>query len=325
MSGCPPRSEPAARGRPGAAPRAGAARALAVLACALVAGVLLAGSRAGSAEAGGQPERVVSVNLCTDQLALMVAAPGQLVSVSRLGQDPRSSAMAAAARRLPANSGLAEEVFLHRPDLVLASSFTSRATVSMLRRLGVTVVELPPAQALADVPDRLRRVGAALGREAAAAAAVARYEADLAALRAELAERPRAALYYANGYTRGDRTLAGDIIAAAGFANIAAELGLARGGHLALEQLVMAAPDLVVTGRPHRGPARAESLLGHPALAALDGGREAATDRDWICGTPHVLRAVRRMATLRQAVGPAREPANKGAAAPARREGPAGR
>ena len=42
------------------------------------------------------PRRVVSINLCTDQLAMMLAAPGQLVSVSQLAGDPHSSAMAEA-------------------------------------------------------------------------------------------------------------------------------------------------------------------------------------------------------------------------------------
>jgi iron complex transport system substrate-binding protein len=289
MSACRPRSERAGRWAGQAAGLALAALLASLLAC------------AGPARAEA-PARVVSINLCTDQLALMLAAPGQLVSVSRLAQDPRSSAMAEAAAALPGNSSLAEDVFLYRPDLVLAGSFTSRATVSMLRRLGVEVVELAPAYALTDVRDRLRTVGAALGREAQAAAAVARFDADLAALRAEIAERPRAALYYANGYTNGDRTLAGDIIAAAGFSNVATELGLVRGGHLALEQLVMATPDLVVTGQPHRGEARAEAVLRHPALAATGSRHAPTTDRDWICGTPHVLRAVQDMAAARRAL-----------------------
>jgi iron complex transport system substrate-binding protein len=251
------------------------------------------------AAAAAAPERVVSINLCTDQLALTLAAPGQLASVSRMAQDPRTSPMAEAAAALPGNAARAEEVYLYRPDLVLAGTFTSRATVSMLRRLGVEVVELPPVTGLDDIPDRLRRVGAALGRAEAAADAIARFETDLATLRADIAERPRAALYYANGYTAGDRTLAGDILAVAGFASVATELGLARGGHLALERLVLAAPDLVVTGRQGRGPARAEEVLGHPALVATGRGRAAHTDRDWICGSPHVLRAVRHMAEKR--------------------------
>ncbi|MGA0716208.1 MAG: ABC transporter substrate-binding protein, partial [Gemmobacter sp.] len=36
----------------------------------------------GGPAAAAPPGRVVSINLCTDQLAMMLAAPGQLVSVS---------------------------------------------------------------------------------------------------------------------------------------------------------------------------------------------------------------------------------------------------
>ena len=40
------------------------------------------------------PGRVVSMNLCTGQLAMMLAAPGQLHSGTYLAIDPRASAMA---------------------------------------------------------------------------------------------------------------------------------------------------------------------------------------------------------------------------------------
>ena len=69
-----------------------------------------------------QPRRVVSINLCTDQLAMMMAGPGQLVSVSHLAGDPTYSTMPEAAAAYPANRGLAEEVYLLKPDLVLAGA-----------------------------------------------------------------------------------------------------------------------------------------------------------------------------------------------------------
>src|SRR6056297_2690090 len=129
---------------------------------------LCAGSQCAADPASEPPARVVSINLCTDQLALMLAAPGQLVSVGNLAQDPRSSPMAEAARRLPGNAARAEEIYLMRPDLVLAGRFSSRATVAMLRRLGVKVVEFDPAYSLADIADRIAGIGRALGREDAA-------------------------------------------------------------------------------------------------------------------------------------------------------------
>jgi iron complex transport system substrate-binding protein len=248
--------------------------------------------------ASAAPARVVSVNLCTDQLAMMLAAPGQLVSVSTLALDPLSSAMVDEARHYTANMGQAEQVFLLRPDLVLAGTYTARASVDMLRRLGVKVVELPPADALSDVVAHLRIVGVALGREKAAEAMIARYEADLAALRIPTDRPFTAVMYYPNGYTTGAGTLANEVLEAAGFTNIGAEAGLTGGGVLPLERLVMAGPDMIVTSTPYPGASRSEEILLHPALTAIRQGAGAArvTDADWVCGTPHVLRAVAAMA-----------------------------
>ncbi|WP_290689905.1 MULTISPECIES: ABC transporter substrate-binding protein [unclassified Haematobacter] len=240
--------------------------------------------------------RVVSVNLCTDQLAMMLAAPGQLVSISHLASDPRSSAMTEEAARYPHNHGLAEEIVLLQPDLVLAGRYGSAATTALLRRIGVPVEVFDPETSLAGIRDNVRRMGAALGRTAEAESLVKRFDADLAALGQPPADRRRAALYYANGYTAGDASLAGEILAAAGLANIASELGLRGGGMVSLEQLVLADPDLIIRGERYAGSSRAEDLLDHPALAALAGAAQGAlADGDWVCGTPHVIDAVRRL------------------------------
>ena len=240
------------------------------------------------------------MNACTDQIAMLVAGEGQLVSVSWLAADPRTSAMAEAAEAYPLNRGRAEEVFLLRPDLVIAGAYAGRASADMLGRLGVRVESFEPASSLEDVADHVRRMGRLLGREDRAEAVAADYEARLARLRAEVTHRPRAALYYANGYTSGDRTLAGQILMAAGLSNVAAEAGYPEGGFLPLERLVVAAPDLLVEGEPYPGASRAEAILDHPALAALRGGATSRlADSDWTCGTPFVLRAVADLAALR--------------------------
>lgn len=254
---------------------------------------------AGPAAAGG-PARVVSLNLCTDQLAMMLAAPGQIAALSHVARDPRASAMAAEARAHPVTHGGAEEVFALAPDLVLAGTHTTRATVALLRRLGVRVLEVPPPESIAAARQAIVEVGAALGREPAAAALLAGFDAGLARLTAPPGPRPRAAIYAAAGWTGGAESLSGELLARAGLANLAAGFGLAAGGYLPLELLVLAEPALLVLARPYPGASRAEELLSHPALAALAEGRPAVRpeDADWVCGTPHLLRA---LAALREA------------------------
>ena len=265
-------------------------------------GVALAFAGA-AALADAAPARVVSINLCTDQLAMMLAAPGQLVSVSRLAADPHSSAMAEAARAYPANQGRAEEVYLMRPDLVVAGAYSDPATVGMLRRVGLRVEQFDTARALDDTRDRIAQMARVLGREEAGAALIARFDARLAELRAgEMTHS--AALYHPNGYSLGGGTLSDDILRAAGFGNVARTLGLRGGGTLPLERLVMAAPDLLIRSKPLPGASRSEAVMTHPALAALTS--EAAglriTSPDWICGTPHVLGAVETLVNAREAL-----------------------
>lgn len=252
------------------------------------------------------PARVVSINLCTDQLAMLLAAPGQLVSVSRIALDPRVSAMAEQAADYAINAGRAEEVHVMRPDLVVAGSFTSRETVALLRRLGIEVVQFDIVKSLDDVSVRIAQMGAALGREERAAEVIAEFEAGLVALRGDLAavpDRPRAALYYANSYTSGDNSLAGDILAAAGLRNAPAEAGY-EWGILPLEMLAMIDPDMMITARRYPGGSRAEEVMDHPIVTSMRGhvGQGALTDQDWVCGTPFVLRAIGDMVAARRAL-----------------------
>lgn len=267
----------------------------------LRAGCIMLGLWLGGVAHAAPPQRVVSMNLCTDQLGMLLAAPGQLVSVSYLAQDPLSSSMVDEALTYPANHGLAEEIYRLQPDLVLAGAYTTRATVAMLQRLGVPVAIFPPEDDFDGIRGNLRRMGAVLGREAEAEAQVAAFDQGLAALMEMPARRPRAALYYANSYTSGANTLAGRILEAAGLHNIAADAGLSGGGVLALEQLVLANPELLIRGRRYKGASRAEEILDHPAVAALtkDAGRTSIADQDWVCGTPRVLAAITKLRNAR--------------------------
>jgi iron complex transport system substrate-binding protein len=252
------------------------------------------------------PERVVSMNLCTDQLALMLAAPGQLVSVSEWATRPPASNVAEAAARLRVNSGSAEEIFLMKPDLVLAGTFTNRVSVDMLRRLGVRVETFPAARSLADVSETIRAIGAALGRDAAANALVAEFEAALSAevRRAEGLPPERAAYHYPNNYTSGANTLAAEVMARAGFENAAADLGLVGAARIELETLVMERPFLIQTeGISGNAVGRSYETASHPALVALgaDGRSARVADRWQICGTPHVVKAIAALIDARRA------------------------
>lgn len=248
------------------------------------------------------PARVVSMNLCTDQLAMLLAAPGQLASVSYIARDKRASAMADTAMAYPVNHGQAEEIYLIKPDLVIAGAYSTRATTDMLQRLGVRVEVFQPANSLQDVRNRIREMGEVLQRQEAAADLLSEFDRQLTDLLRGPGQQPRAALYAANSYTSGPKTLAGQILTSAGLGNIAAELGYERSGKLPLEVLAMAQPDLLVTTSPYPRASRSEENLAHPVVRQLIAQRASGQmrDADWVCGTPHVLRAIEKLAQERR-------------------------
>lgn len=270
--------------------------------CAFAAAVALAplGAAAGGEAGAEAPRRVVSINLCTDQLAMAFAAPGQLLSVSALAHDPRTSLMADWAGDFPANHGRAEEIYLMRPDLVLASTFTTPATLSMLRRLNVPVVTFEPEVSLDGITASILQMGDALGRADQAAAMARDFRRDLAALRRAAGDdAPVAATWAANGYMTGTRTLSSDVLRAAGFSLLAERLGLEVGAMIPLELLLMADPDAVVVGPSGSAPARADDVVHHPALARSGAERVEVDDREWICGLPAVLDLARELGGTR--------------------------
>lgn len=267
----------------------------------LLLGMMLPALPAAAPAAEEPPRRVVSMNVCTDQLAMLVAGEGQLLSVSFLAADPQTAALAARAGRYAINHGLAEEIFLMRPDLVLAGTYTAGPAVAMLRRLGFRVESFDPETSFADILANIRRIGALLGREARAEALAAELEAGLAALQAEPGPPLTAAVYSANSYTSGAGSLSHAVIEAAGLRNLGAALGIHGLARLPLERLVLERPDLVILGDAgYDKPALAQENFSHPAFRAIAGeGRLVRIpDSAWICGGPFTLEAVR---LLRQA------------------------
>ena len=250
------------------------------------------------------PRRIVSMNLCADQLLMLLADRERIASVSFLAAEPRASAMAEQARGLRLNHGLAEQILPLEPDLVIAGIFTTRPTVALLRKLGYRVLDLPVASSLAEVRANIRQVADAIDEPARGEALIAGFDARLAALRpSSEGPPPLAALYWANGLTSGHGTLAAAITRAAGLRNLAVELGLAGTWQLPLETLLSAAPEALVMGRIRAHPALANESFRHPALEQgfAQRPRLRIADRHWICGTPFIAESIERLVALRAA------------------------
>ena len=251
-----------------------------------------------------KPQRIVSINLCTDQLLILLADRKNITSLSYLAANKNSSAMYKEAIGIKQNYGKAEDILLMKPDLILAGSYTSRPAVFLLKRLGFNIVELPVATSLDDIRRNIMTVASAIGEVEKGKQLIASFNQRLSkALTARPKHPPVAVFYRENGYTTGGNTLANTILEIGGFSNLATQLGISGNGHLSLETLIIEDPDIIISGkqRSKKGSV-AMAVFQHPAFKQFKAHKQLVhiSDPLWVCGTPFILDAVEHLRAVHQ-------------------------
>ncbi len=262
------------------------------------------------AHAAGEtkPQRIVSLNLCTDVLLADLVPRARIAAVSVLGPDPQVSAAAKTLTGWPTVRGEAEEVLALDADLVLTVAYARPQTVALLRRLGRRVVVVPSAHDFDGIRAAVRAVAAATGDTEDGEAVIARFDATLARAAAAAglgnpsARKPTAVAVQVGNLVSGPGTLVDQALAAAGFDNAVATRPLGAGGRLPLEALVAAPPDLLVlANNPTEFRTAAADNLRHPAFRALltRVAHVSLPLPTWICGAPVIADAVEALSRAR--------------------------
>ncbi|MGA2495314.1 MAG: ABC transporter substrate-binding protein, partial [Roseiarcus sp.] len=271
---------------------------------------LLAALVAIASPALAKPQRVVSLNLCADELALRLADPGVVKSVTWLSQDPRNANLAAKAAALPANDGHAEEALVYDPDLVLVGPFADPASIALLKQVGAPVVEVGAPQTLDGVRRQIRDLAAALGEPQRGEALVAAMDARLARVVVDPGgPRLKAVVLRPNGFTVGPGSLVDEILTRAGLDNLAARLDIAADEQVPLEVVALLGADVLILDRDENSaPSLADAALDHPAIAALARRMTIISlpSRLWTCGGPEIVEAAERLAAAAAAARVAR-------------------
>lgn len=276
----------------------------------ILAGLLLA-ILTPAADAAAPPQRIVSINLCADELLVSLADPGQIAALSIYATDPTLSYVADKARAFRHDAGEAETVVDLNPDLVLAGRFTKRDTRDMLHRLGYRVELLDAVRSIDASIAQIRQVAALVGHPDRGEDLVGRIEAARARAVAEAASagHPSAVVYQRRGYVTGGQTLTGDLLATAGFTNGGGALAGQTGGFVPLERIVAHPPDLlVVAASVRRAEDQGTALLAHPALTDLfpPDRRIVLPEKLTVCGGPSLPEALDWLADQAHRLRPSR-------------------
>lgn len=248
----------------------------------------------------GPPARVVSINLCSDQLLLLLARPEQIASVSRLALEPNSSYMAGEAARFSVNDAKLEQLLLLEPDLVLAEGYTPYPFVRLLEHFGLRVEIVPNSFDLKGIRRNIRLVAGLLGTQAKGESLISDMDLRIQQIANRLPPaRPKAVFYQPRGYTSGRDTLQDTALSHAGWRNLSKELGVKGYGNIELESLLLAGPDQLFTSAYAPGThSVAQRGLSHPALNRITGDRPMIEIpyRYWICGGPMIADAIEMLA-----------------------------
>jgi len=230
-------------------------------------GALLAFAISGSASLAAGP-RIVSMNVCSDQLLLTLADPDQILGLSRFSRDGWQSAAAGDIGRYPILSGGAEDVLAAKPDIVVASLFDKRSTRELLKAKGLHLAELAVPRNLDEARVQIREIGAIAGHPDRAAAEIARLDAALARARQAVADRHYRVLPLSRrGWVAGSDGFVGSLLAETGLFNAAGDLGFSFGGYASLEAIVSLKPDLLLVAQAGDfARDDGQAFLLHPAL-----------------------------------------------------------
>jgi iron complex transport system substrate-binding protein len=246
------------------------------------------GAMIGNGAAAAELPRIASMNVCTDQLLLTLADPGQILGLSRYSRDRLQSFAANDARQYRIMSGGAEDMLALRPDVVVASLFDRRATRELLKEKGLHLAEFGVPRSLGEVKDQIRQMGEIVQHPDRAAGQVARLDGAIGRAREAVAhKRYRILPLSRRGWVSGSESLLSSLLTETGAYNAAGELGVAFGGFASLEMIVNLKPDFIlVSDADDHAEDDGRAFLLHPALKRLfpPSKRIVIPDRLTVCG-----------------------------------------
>ena len=266
--------------------------------CAAVASFVCVAAWSAPAPAGvplkRAPQRIVSLNLCADQLVMALADRSQIAGLTRYAADPQMSAAASSAKGLPILRGSAEEIMAIGPDLVIGMPARRSPAIAMLKAKKYPALDIKSPDSYDAILRSIREVASAVGHPERGEALIARMNRDLAGL--PHARTGKVAAYYQRrGYMTGTGTLIDDLMTRVGVINLAGKLGKPSLSQMSLEEMAAARPDfLIVDTATDKVVDQGTAMMHHPVL---DGIPRIGIPQAWtVCGGPAYVKAAQAMA-----------------------------
>ncbi len=250
------------------------------------------------------PERVVSINLCTDELAIQLAKSGQLAAVTFLVKDPRSSIYWKSAKPFSSHNNSLEQIVSYKPKLILASQYTPPALLIRLKQLGFKVFVLAIAKTLNQVNNNILAVGDKLGNVTAAKNLVKQNINSVNKIGKSMDFKRvlNIVIYLPGGVSHSGKGLMSQLVKRVGMRNIATVKGYTGWRSVSIEQLLDWNPDLLIVIESYsRVRSMANELFRHPSIQYFrNQNRIIYIPVQWLsCGSPSTVRILKELIMAR--------------------------
>jgi len=224
------------------------------------------------------PQRIVSLNLFTDEELVNMVSPSRLVGLTFHATNKKISNIWDRVKGFNATVGASkeniEQILSLKPDLITTAAFHKPAFVGTLRKLGLTVFQFKKFDSVEDLKQNLKWLGQLTGETEKAAGLIEEMNTVMAEVKSRLAqtkEHPRVLQFSYSGQTVNRDTLDGQLITLAGGKNVVEELNLtARRPKLAMEKILELNPDVLFASNYGAKDKNLTNLVQtHPAVRKL--------------------------------------------------------
>ena len=249
------------------------------------------------APTAAQPSRIVSLNLCADQLLQSLAEPHHILGLSPLARDPALSVLAKDAARYTAIPPKSEILLQLKPDLVLLAPAGQELLRARLQEEGIAVLTLAGWSSLDKGEVQIRELAQRIGQIQRGEQLIGQIRQAMQHSLQKPLDRTRSVLEIERRlYTPGRSSLIANLLQHWHIPNLADRPDLQQGGFIALERLLALKPNRLIMSNGNSpedekqtGDDMGLALLRHPALRHSALNMIEIPARLTLCGGPATI------------------------------------
>lgn len=264
-----------------------------------------------------KPKRILGNSASIDTMLLSVVTPDKLVAATEADRDPVISYIADDTKDIPLTvplTGLSMEIITEaKPDLIIASTYTSGNDLNMYRNLGIPVVVIDGPKSIKQVKEDVRIIASAVDEKERGENVIKKMDSELSEIDSRLGEETgkKPVVYLVSQMTRygGPGSMFDELLTRARIDNAITLAGGANGQATSPELIVKTDPDMlfVSTDRDSdtTGAARyRDDFLANPAIASMRAAKHIVPleDRYIYSASQNCVWAIKAMANA--AYGP---------------------